>query len=104
MEVRIGSRKRVVLMIDCRALQLPQIRSGVLVLSKDNALPLGAAIQALVALKNVKETLPDGLTFEHKVHFTSRVSLYGSAFHAGARRWRVVVFSRHLAPLHGNDF
>ena len=72
-EVRIGRRERIVLMIDCRALQLPQIRSGVLVLSKYNALPLGAAIQALVAFKNVKKTLPDGLTFEHKVHFAPRV-------------------------------
>jgi hypothetical protein len=75
MEVRISRRERIVLMIDRLALELPQIRSGVLVLSKDNALPMGAAIQALVAFKNVKKTLPDGLTFKHKMYFAPRVCL-----------------------------
>ena len=58
-EVRIGRRERIVLLTDGRTLQLPKIPSGVLVFRKDNALPLGAAIQALVAFKNVKKTLPD---------------------------------------------
>ena len=72
-EVRISRRERIVLMIDCRGLQLPQIPSRMLVLSEHNALPVSTAIQALVAFKNVKKTLPDGLTFEHKVHVAPRV-------------------------------
>ena len=72
-ELRISRREHIGLLVDCWALQLPHVPSGVLVFGKDNALPVGAAIQALVAFKNVKKTLLDGMTFKHKVHFASRV-------------------------------